>query len=160
MSTTRVPAFKASSNSTIPKVWITDPTTGSWLVTEVFKFANTPSAQFRIMYHHGRFQLKTKSDGSIRIGSISPGLVRTDIVKATFPENPGFSDQIYSTFPCLEAGDMADLIDYLLSTPQHIQMQDLQVTHVHSGLLNNYSEDSSSKSNEQQKETDNEQTKK
>ena len=28
---------------------------------------------------------------------------------------------------------------------QHIQLQDLQVTHVHIGLLNNYSEDSKSK---------------
>jgi len=92
-----------------------------------------------------RKELLTKSDGSIRVGSISPGLVRTEIVKAAFPDQPGFSDQIYSTFPCLEAEDLADLIDYLLSNPRHIQLQDLQVTHVHSGLLNNYSEDSKSK---------------
>merc|ERR1712110_292794 len=32
MSTTRVPGFKPSSNSTIPEAWITDPATESWSV--------------------------------------------------------------------------------------------------------------------------------
>ena len=34
MSTTRVPGFKPSSNSTIPEAWITDPATESWFVPE------------------------------------------------------------------------------------------------------------------------------
>ena len=78
-------------------------------------------ARSDLSFHHDRFQLLTKSDGSIRVGSISPGLVRTEIVKAAFPDQPGFSDQIYSTFPCLEAEDLADLIDYLLSNPKVFQ---------------------------------------
>ena len=78
-------------------------------------------ARSDLSFHHDRFQLLTKSDDSIRVGSISPGLVRTEIVKAAFPDQPGFSDQIYSTFPCLEAEDLADLIDYLLSNPKVIQ---------------------------------------
>ena len=79
----------------------------------------------------------------IRVGSISPGLTRTEIVEKAFPEDPEFSQQIFSTFPCLETEDLVDLVEYLLSRPSHIQMQDLRVTHVHSGLQNNYSDDKS-----------------
>ena len=91
--------------------------TNTYSTTDLFE----EFARSDLSFHHDRFQLLTKSDGSIRVGSISPGLVRTEIVKAAFPDQPGFSDQIYSTFPCLEAEDLADLIDYLLSNPKVFQ---------------------------------------
>ena len=91
--------------------------TNTYFTTDLFE----EFARSDLSFHHDRFQLLTKSDGSIRVGSISPGLVRTEIVKAAFPDQPGFSDQIYSTFPCLEAEDLADLIDYLLSNPRVFQ---------------------------------------
>ena len=86
-------------------------------------------------------QLANNTNGkkSIRIGSVSPGLTRSQIVQASLPHRPDFSEQIFSTFPCLEAADVADLIVYLLSTPPPQQLPDLQVQHVHSGLQNNYS---------------------
>ena len=88
------------------------------------------------------FQIAEKGLNQVRIGSISPGLVETEIVKAAFPQDHGqFSRQIFSTFPSLKPEDIADLVENLLVTPQHVQLQDLQVTHVLSGMQNNYSEE-------------------
>ena len=96
------------------------------------------------MPHHTVFVLQMAAKGlnQVRIGSISPGLVETEIVKAAFPQDHGqFSRQIFSTFPSLKPEDIADLVENLLVTPQHVQLQDLQVTHVLLGMQNNYSEE-------------------
>ena len=66
---------------------------------------------------------------NIRVGSISPGMTETDIVLATFPENPGLSDEMFSKYPSLKSADVADLVVALLAQPQRVQMQDLKVTH-------------------------------
>ena len=63
--------------------------------------------------------------------------MRTEIVKAAFPDQPGFSDQIYSTFPCLEAEDLADLIDYLLSNPRVFHRKNSFVIRAPEGVLEN-----------------------
>lgn len=59
---------------------------------------------------------------------------------AAFPDNPGFSKHIFASYPNIKVEDMADLVDYLLETSEHVQMQDLKVTHVHSGIMNQYSD--------------------
>ncbi len=95
---------------------------------------------FNLSYFHCIFKL---SGSKIRVGSISPGLTKTEIVTKTFPDDPEFCKQIFSSFPSLDPEDIADLIENLLQAPPNIQMQDLQVTHVLSGLKNNYSENKS-----------------
>ncbi len=56
-------------------------------------------------------------------------MTETDIVLATFPENPGLSDEMFSKYPSLKSADVADLVVALLAQPQRVQMQDLKVTH-------------------------------
>ncbi|XP_059485514.1 farnesol dehydrogenase-like [Neocloeon triangulifer] len=60
----------------------------------------------------------------IRVTSISPGLVRTEIAVAG-----GASEEVakkfYDESPCLEAQDVADALLYALGTPPHVQIHEL-----------------------------------
>lgn len=57
--------------------------------------------------------------GKIRVTSISPGYVKTDIV--SFLDNKSDTSQ----FPGLEAEDIADSVLYVLGTPQRVQIHEL-----------------------------------
>ena len=74
--------------------------------------------------------------------------METEIVKAALPSDHKFSEQIFSTFPSLDPQDIADLVEHQLSAPPYVQLQDLQVTHVLSGMRNNYSEESKENAND------------
>ncbi|CAB3376391.1 Hypothetical predicted protein [Cloeon dipterum] len=64
--------------------------------------------------------LKTK----IRVTSISPGIVRTEIAEAAgVPKK--ISDSRFDENPCLEAKDVADAVLYALSAPPHVQVHEL-----------------------------------
>ena len=69
----------------------------------------------------------------IRVGSISPGMTETEIVLATFPENPEMSKEMFSKYPSLKSEDIAELVENILLLPEHVQFQDLKVTHVLAG---------------------------
>ena len=52
------------------------------------------------------------------------------MVQAAMPNQPEMSKWIFDTFPSLKSEDMADVVDEMLGAPDHVQMQDLKVTHV------------------------------
>ncbi|KAJ8675547.1 hypothetical protein QAD02_011333 [Eretmocerus hayati] len=62
-------------------------------------------------------------DTGIKITSVSPGPVRTEMIR-----NAGFPDDLLSKVPILEAKDVADAIIYSLSTPHHVQVNELTIT--------------------------------
>ncbi|KAF2902136.1 hypothetical protein ILUMI_04044 [Ignelater luminosus] len=66
----------------------------------------------------------------IKITSISPGYVKTEIVEATLKgsglsEYPGLSQDQLAQLPGLEAKDIADAALYVLATPPHVQVHEL-----------------------------------
>ncbi len=72
----------------------------------------------------------------IRVGSICPGLVETEVLQAAMPDKPEMSKMIFDSFPSLKAQDIADLVDDMLGAPEHVQMQDLIVMHVQTDTKN------------------------
>eukprot|EP00093_Oithona_nana_P014275 14275.XXX_859952_859110_1 [CDS] Oithona nana genome sequencing. len=70
---------------------------------------NATKYALTILIDSWRQEIAAKGLNQVRIGSISPGLVETEIVKAAFPQDHGqFSRQIFSTFPSLNPEDIAD----------------------------------------------------
>lgn len=84
-----------------------------------------PSTKFglRALIQVLQQELNYMAKRNIRISNISPGIVKTEIGKAS-----GLSAevlQMYNAIPHLEADDVADAIVYLLSTPAHVNIQDI-----------------------------------
>ncbi|XP_012265022.2 farnesol dehydrogenase-like [Athalia rosae] len=60
----------------------------------------------------------------IKITSISPGFVKTDIIRATGIPN---WQEYFNDLPHLQAKDIADAVLYVLSTPENVQVTELTV---------------------------------
>ncbi|XP_032680154.1 farnesol dehydrogenase-like [Odontomachus brunneus] len=61
----------------------------------------------------------------IRVTSISPGYVKTEILEASALDINGL--KIFSSFPALESKDVADAVVYVIETPQHVQITELTI---------------------------------
>ncbi|KDR15974.1 farnesol dehydrogenase-like [Zootermopsis nevadensis] len=67
-------------------------------------------------------------NSKIKVTSISPGMVKTEILIASGYDliPPGMTiDQAYDTIPHLKCEDICDAITYALGTPPHVQIHDL-----------------------------------
>ncbi|KAJ4444221.1 hypothetical protein ANN_06012, partial [Periplaneta americana] len=69
-----------------------------------------------------------KSNSKIRVTSISPGLVRTEIMDVAHLHTFTASD-IFEN-PHLEPQDISDAVIYVLGTPPHVQVQYLQLVQI------------------------------
>ncbi|XP_023724812.1 dehydrogenase/reductase SDR family member 11 [Cryptotermes secundus] len=63
---------------------------------------------------------------NIRVTSISPGLVDTELLRhgSNKTLNP---EEIYTRIPCLKPSDIADAVLYVLGTPPHVQIHELTI---------------------------------
>lgn len=72
-----------------------------------------------------RRELVNRKNKKIRVTSLSPGLVKTNILKAA-----GLSQEIEDSFlehPFIYPEDIADNIAYLLSTPSHVNIAEITI---------------------------------
>ncbi|PSN51373.1 Farnesol dehydrogenase [Blattella germanica] len=68
-----------------------------------------------------------QNNSKIRVTSISPGMVRTEIIAASdykLPEGMT-SDQLYDSIPHLNTKDISDALIYCLGTPPHVQIHEI-----------------------------------
>ncbi|KAF2902135.1 hypothetical protein ILUMI_04043 [Ignelater luminosus] len=67
----------------------------------------------------------------IKISSISPGYVQTEIVQASLKGSGPFAvpeiEEAFNRLPSLQAEDIADSVLYVLSTPPHVQVHELMI---------------------------------
>ncbi|XP_078535911.1 dehydrogenase/reductase SDR family member 11 isoform X2 [Lissotriton helveticus] len=61
----------------------------------------------------------------IRVTSISPGLVETEFAYQFNNNDREKAAEMYSSFKCLEAADIANAVVYVLGTPRHVQVGEL-----------------------------------
>ncbi|XP_059179082.1 dehydrogenase/reductase SDR family member 11-like [Physella acuta] len=72
------------------------------------------------------FRLELRQvDSHIRVSSISPGVVETDIFKKLFDNDEDKTKKFLSERKYLEADDVASMIVTLLSQPMHVQVHDI-----------------------------------
>ncbi|KAK4879385.1 hypothetical protein RN001_007531 [Aquatica leii] len=79
------------------------------------------ASKFGITYLTEALRLELNAIKSkIRITSISPGVVKTEILN-----DSGIPDTLFSMIPCLECKDVTDAVCYVLSRPSHCQVHEL-----------------------------------
>lgn len=62
----------------------------------------------------------------IRVGAVSPGLVRTEFAAAHL-KSEARSKELYKTAPVLVAPDVTGAVLYMLLSPPHVEIHDIQV---------------------------------
>jgi NADP-dependent 3-hydroxy acid dehydrogenase YdfG len=72
-----------------------------------------------------RMELR-ECNSSIRVGSVSPGLVETEFAER-FHGSRDTAREIYSRFEVLRPEDVADAVCYLLEAPEHVQIHDILI---------------------------------
>lgn len=70
-----------------------------------------------------RQELNFLKKDKIRVSSLSPGIVKTEIIEAS--GNHEMSKQMYSTMPYLNSEDISQGVLYILGTPPHVQVYEL-----------------------------------
>lgn len=73
-----------------------------------------------------RRELVNKGNRKIKITSLSPGLVKTNILKAARISKE-VEDSIFVNNPFIHPEDIANTIEYLLSTPEHVNISEITV---------------------------------
>ena len=63
----------------------------------------------------------------IRVGAVHPGLVETGFSEVRFKGNRERASQVYQGYQPLTAGDIAELIYFMVSRPPHVNIADLVV---------------------------------
>ncbi|XP_022920681.2 farnesol dehydrogenase-like [Onthophagus taurus] len=93
------------------------------LDSNLIMYTSSKSA-LRIMTENVRLEL-AKIGSNIRITSLAPGLVKTDIVESGYGKDK--SDAMYDRLPFIFAEDIAKTIVYLLSTPPRMNISEMLV---------------------------------
>ncbi len=67
---------------------------------------------------------------SIRIGSVSPGLVKTEALGIAV-QSPEVAEMIYETSPHIQSNDVTEAVLQMISAKPHVQIHDVCLRHVH-----------------------------
>lgn len=70
-----------------------------------------------------RQELNYLKKDKIRVSSLSPGMVKTEIIEAS--GNHEMSEKIYKMWPSLKSEDISQGVLYILGTPPHVQVYEL-----------------------------------
>ncbi len=62
----------------------------------------------------------------IRVAAINPGLVETEFSEVRFKGDP-IADSVYKGYKALQAEDIAEIIQFTISRPQHVTMADVLI---------------------------------
>jgi serine 3-dehydrogenase len=87
------------------------------------------------VYNASKFAVKALNEGmaldligtSIRVSSIDPGLVQTEFSEVRFHGDTEKAEGVYKGFQPLQAEDIADLVTFVASRPQHVNVLDMVV---------------------------------
>ncbi len=63
----------------------------------------------------------------IKVSEINPGLVETDFSNVRFKGDSDRAEKVYQGYKALEAKDIADIIEFVISRPSHVNIADILV---------------------------------
>jgi len=67
------------------------------------------------------------NEAGIRVGAINPGMVHTEFSEVRFKGNKERAEQAYESYQPLMAEDIAEIIEFAISRPPHVNIADLMV---------------------------------
>lgn len=87
------------------------------------------------VYNASKFAVKALNEGMsldllgtrIKVTSIDPGLVETEFSEVRFHGDKDRAETVYEGYDPLTAEDIADIITYVVNTPEHVNILDLIV---------------------------------
>jgi len=87
------------------------------------------------VYNASKFAVKALNEGmaldllgtGIRVTSIDPGLVETEFSKVRFHGDEDRAETVYEGYTPLSGDDIADIITYVVNTPEHVNILNLIV---------------------------------
>ena len=63
----------------------------------------------------------------IKVSEINPGLVETDFSNVRFKGDSNRAERVYQGYKALEAKDIADIIEFVINRPSHVNIADILV---------------------------------
>ena len=63
----------------------------------------------------------------IKVSEINPGLVETDFSNVRFKGDSNRAEKVYQGYKALEANDIADIIEFVINRPSHVNIADILV---------------------------------
>ncbi|WP_258098765.1 SDR family NAD(P)-dependent oxidoreductase [Marinoscillum pacificum] len=87
------------------------------------------------VYNASKFGVNAISQGmrldlnphNIKVSEIKPGLVQTEFSEVRFKGDKEKADKVYQGFDALQAVDIAETIEFILSRPAHVNIADMLV---------------------------------
>ncbi|WP_257395165.1 SDR family NAD(P)-dependent oxidoreductase [Campylobacter lari] len=85
--------------------------------------------------------LRTDLRGSnIKVTNIAPGLCKTEFSKVRFKGNIKKADEVYENTKYIKAGDIAKIITFIISLPEHININEIELMPVTQTWAGTFSE--------------------
>ena len=63
----------------------------------------------------------------IKVSEINPGLVETDFSNVRFKGDSNRAEKVYQGYKALQANDIADIIEFVINRPSHVNIADILV---------------------------------
>ena len=63
----------------------------------------------------------------IKVSEINPGLVETDFSNVRFKGDSDRAEKVYLGYKALQADDIADIIEFVINRPSHVNIADILV---------------------------------
>ena len=99
---------------------------GSLAGREVYEKGNVYSASKHAVNAISKGMRIDLNKHNIKVSEINPGLVETEFSKVRFKGDPKAS-KVYEGYKALEAEDIAEIIEFVITRPDHVNIADLLV---------------------------------
>jgi NADP-dependent 3-hydroxy acid dehydrogenase YdfG len=99
---------------------------GSLAGREVYEKGNVYSASKHAVNAISKGMRIDLNKHNIKVSEINPGLVETEFSKVRFKGDPK-ANKVYEGYKALEAKDIAEIIEFVISRPHHVNIADLLV---------------------------------
>lgn len=96
--------------------------------TQVYKGGNVYCASKHAVHAITKAMRADLLEYNIKVSSISPGNVKTNFANVRFKNDDEKSAATYDGYKPLQAIDIAELIEFILDRPKHVNINDIEVT--------------------------------
>ena len=100
---------------------------GSLAGREVYKKGNIYCATKHAVNAISKAMRIDLNKTGIKVSEINPGLVETDFSNVRFKGDDDRAEKIYQGYKALQADDIADIIEFIINRPDHVNIADILV---------------------------------